>query len=221
LGNVIDPYQEIEWLKSFGISEETAIDYFRYFLMREVPFGNDGNYSRESLINRINAELSNNVGNLTQRVLTFIYKNCDGKIPENKIPKNDAEDYAQDEVLKNLIFAVKNITDDLYRLTLVPNDIMAFGYLSNERLHSKAPWNLKKEGKIDEMNSILNLTVEKIRKIAILFLPFIPSSANQILDLLNIDQSERNFASLNNPLKPGHKINEPKIIFPQLKEIKI
>jgi methionyl-tRNA synthetase len=207
VGNVIDPLKELEWLESFGCSRDTAVDYFRYFLLREVPFGSDGDYSRTSFLTRVNAELANNIGNLIQRSLTMIYKNCDGKIPQGENhAKALVEPFAESvfEAMKNFAFdkALAAITE--------------FATVTNKNFNDAAPWNLKKENKISEMNSALYVAAESIRLIAILLLPFVPASASKILDLLNIENSQRNFAALNNPLEFGHKINEPKAIFPRL-----
>lgn len=218
LGNVIDPYKEIEWLESFkykegqgennvekNISKQTAIDYFRYFLMKEVPFGNDGDYSRENLINRINAELANNIGNLVQRSLSMIVKNCDSTIPNSSSLPTAQIAVAIQKDINELAFnhALEKIID--------------LSNQANKYFNDAAPWNLRKENKIEEMNEVLHKTAENIRIIGILLLPFIPDSANKILDLLNIPLSERNFANLKTAIKSGTKINQPQIIFPTMK----
>lgn len=211
VGNVIDPLKELEWLESMNCSRETAIDYFKYFLLREVPFGNDGDYSRVSFVARVNAELANNIGNLAQRSLSMIYKNCDGKIPQsNNHPRAMVE--AHSEAVFN---AMKNFSFDK-----ALNAITDFASVVNKNFNDTAPWNLKKENKITEMEEALYTAAESIRMIAILLLPFVPTSANKILDLLNVESSERNFAALNNSLKTGHAINEPKAIFPRLEASK-
>jgi methionyl-tRNA synthetase len=214
VGNVIDPLKEVEWLESFGCSHDTAIDYFRYFLLREVPFGNDGDYSRNNFLTRINSELANNIGNLAQRSLSMIVKNCDGKIPEvDSHAKNLAKTFIEPHAEKYFL-AMKDFAFDraIGAITDFATDV-------NKHFNDTAPWNLKKENKISEMNSALYIAAESIRLIGILLLPFIPQSAAKILDLLDVAASERNFAALNNPLKPGQRINEPKAIFPRL-EIK-
>ena len=218
IGNIIDPYKEIDWIKSFkyqekvgdeklekNIAEDIAIDYFRYFLLKEVPFGNDGDYSRENFINRINAELSNNIGNLTQRSLSMIAKNSGGKITgiAGEVPNDKIELITKD--IENLAF-----NHALEKIIHLADE-------ANKYFNDNAPWKLGKEGKVDEMNQILFQTAENIRIIIILLLAFIPNSAGKILDLLNIDESERNFDGLNNQLKSGHKINNPQIIFPNLR----
>lgn len=220
LGNVIDPYKEISWLESFkykekvdgaeiekNISRETAIDYFRYFLLKEVPFGNDGDYSRDSLINRVNSELSNNIGNLAQRSLAMIGKNCDGIVTK---PTNSS--FSKEKEIE----AIKNDINEL-AFNHALEKIIDLSNEANKHFNDKAPWILKKDGKIDEMNEVLYQTVENIRIIAILLLPFIPNSANKILDLINIDESKRNFESLSEQIESNHRINFPQIIFPNLR----
>jgi methionyl-tRNA synthetase len=207
VGNVIDPNKELEWLKSFGCSDETALDYLRYFLLREVPFGNDGDYSRQSFLLRINSELTNNIGNLAQRSLSMIYKNSEGKILA-EIPN-------QNKHLEEYFAAMRN-----FSFERAIGAIIEFASEVNKNFNDAAPWNLRKEGKISEMNEALYVAAESMRMIAILLLPFIPSSASRILDLLNIDESKRNFSALGDHLKIDHKINEPKAIFPRIGEEK-
>jgi methionyl-tRNA synthetase len=195
----------IETIKN--IPHETAVDYLRYFLLKEVPFGNDGDYSRDSLINRINAELANNIGNLVQRSLSMIVKNCDGIIVKS------------DELMQNKSAAIQIIKDDIDKLAFnrALEKIIDLANDANKYFNDNAPWILKKEGKIEQMNQVLFQTVENIRIIAILLLPFIPVSANKILDLINIDECERDFLSFDKILKSGHKINDPQIIFPNIR----
>ncbi|MFT5703751.1 MAG: methionyl-tRNA synthetase, partial [Rickettsiales bacterium] len=218
--NVVSPYVEIDWIKSFeykekvdgveqvkNISHETAIDYFRYFLLKEVPFGNDGDYNRESLMNRVNSELSNNIGNLIQRSLSMIVKNCDGVLTSFRKSKFELDE----QVLK--------IKDDINNLAFnrALEKIIDLSNDANKYFNDSAPWKLKKEGKDEEVNEILFETAENIRIIAILLLPFIPNSATKILDLINIKIEERNFESLEKTLESGHKVNSPEIIFPNLR----
>jgi methionyl-tRNA synthetase len=207
LGNVIDPLKELEWLESMGCSHDGAIDYFRYFLFREVPFGNDGDYSRQNFVTRVNAELANNIGNLAQRSLSMIYKNCDGKIPAtSENSKTLIEPYCE-----KYFAAMKDFS---YETAIA--SILDFASLINKRFNDAAPWNLKKENKIYEMNASLHEAAESVRLIAILLLPFTPSLAAKMLDSLNIAVDQRNFSALNEGLKIGHQINEPKGIFPRL-----
>ncbi len=214
VGNIIDPYKEIEWLESFGISQELAIDYFRYFLNKEIFIGNDGDYSRERFVNRINSELANNIGNLAQRSLSMIFKNNDGFLVYNTSFDKESEELLEKikELIKDVLECNFKVSDSYSILEL----IITISSKTNEYFANKAPWNLKKEGKIEEMNNVLYVVAEIVRKIAILLLAFTPKSADKILDLLNISQNERNFANLENPLKFGAKINEPTPIFLRL-----
>ncbi len=207
VGNVIDPHKELEWLRSFGCSDETALDYLRYFLLREVPFGNDGDYSRQSFLLRINAELANNIGNLAQRSLSMIHKNSGGEIL-TEVPHAN-------KYLEEYFVAIRN-----FSFERAIGSIIEFASDVNKNFNDAAPWNLKKEEKIFEMNEVLYVAAESMRVIAILLLPFMPSSAARILDLLNIDESKRNFTALDEYLKVGHKIREPKAIFPRIGEVK-
>jgi methionyl-tRNA synthetase len=207
LGNVIDPHKELEWLQSMNLGFETANDYFRYFLLREVPFGNDGDYSRINFITRINAELANNIGNLAQRSLSMIYKNCEAKIPESaEHSKGLIEPFAE-----RYFLAMKE-----FKYGEALGEVLEFATLINKRFNDAAPWNAKKEGKIYEMNVALHEAAESVRLIAILLLPFTPNLANKILEILGVENSKRNFAALNDTLMIGHNINEPKATFPRL-----
>lgn len=209
LGNVIDPLQELEWLKSFSLDENAANDYFRYFLLREVHFGSDGDYSRQNFILRVNAELANNIGNLAQRSLSMIFKNCESKIPSsNQNAKTLIEPFAE-----KYFTAMENFA---YSDAL--GAIIDYAGLINKRFNDAAPWNLKKLDKIEEMSLSLSEAAQGVYLIAILLLPFTPNLANKLLDILNVDAASRNFGGLNLELKAGVKINEPKGVFPRLEE---
>jgi methionyl-tRNA synthetase len=214
LGNVIDPKAEIDWLISLGCSNNIATDYFRYFLLREVPFGNDGDYHRDHLLNRIDAELANNIGNLVQRSLMMIINNCQGLLPAN----NNSQMLISDEV--NQLIDQYFLAFDNYQFDRAIEAVILIANLANKNFNDLAPWNLKKLGKIQEMNNCLNDTVQQLKIIAILLLPFIPDSANRILDLINLDLKSRNFANLKQPIVVNTKINSPSQTFPRLQNNK-
>jgi methionyl-tRNA synthetase len=215
VGNVIDPIKEIAWLESLGVPKDNAIDYFRYFLLREVPFGADGDYSQKNLFNRINSELANNIGNLVQRVLTMIYENNNGEIV----------DFSEFEAKKELLDASYNLAAELreemkdFAFEKTINRIILLASKANLFIDQQAPWVLKKEGKVKEMNMVLSVLAETIRCIAIALQPFIPNLANKILELLNIPSNQRFLEAISskNKLIKKHKINEPKVIFSRLK----
>ena len=199
LGNTIDPLHLIE---TFGL------DYVRYFMMKEVSFGRDGNYSSINFINRVNSELVNSVGNLIQRTLTFIYHNCDGMIPAY----TDVE--PQDEaILEKAYGANPQIRKDIESQVLhaALQVIIDLADSANEYITKQAPWQLKKNGDIERMNTVLCVLADVIRVIGILLQPFVPESAKKILDIMNV--KDRELKHLDMPLSPGHQISAPFIVF--------
>lgn len=214
VGNVIDPLKELEWLESFGLTREAAIDYFRYFLLREVPFGNDGDYSRVSFVTRVNAELANNIGNLAQRSLSMIFKN-------NAAQTVDFSGYSDAADLLKSAYDLKEKLEQKmanFAFDQAIGEILAHASRCNECFNIKAPWNLKKENKIEEMNLVLSVIAENLRVIAIALQPFCINLAPKILDVLQVavDSRRLDFIGANHSLKAGHKISEPKAVFPRL-----
>lgn len=214
VGNVIDPLSELEWLKSFGLDNEAALDYFKYFLMREVPFGNDGDYSRAHLVTRLNAELANNIGNLAQRSLSMIYKNNNARIVDFKGYKEAVELLKNGYELQEK-FSVKM---NQFAYDQAIGEVISFASLCNQFINEKAPWNLKKEGKIEEMNQVLSVVAEGLRLISLVLTPFLPNLSKKIQNILQIDEKNVTIASVSEKfaLQEGHKISEPKAIFPRL-----
>lgn len=207
LGNVINP---------FALKEEFGLDYMRYYLMREMPFGNDHSYSRTSFINRVNAELCNNIGNLCQRVLSFVFKNA-----ESKVPTNADLTQADKDLLAKLYAAIDEMRAMIDKQAIHSSFeiVIQLGNLANEYIDQNAPWALRKTD-IDRMNAVLYTLMECIRVIAIYIQPLVPTSAGKILDTLNISNNERSFAhaTSNFALKSDGTINEPQVIFPRLAE---
>ena len=207
LGNVIIPKNEIEWLKNdFNINENVARDYLKYYLITVTPFGNDGDYSKNKLIEKINSDLSNKLGNLVKRSLDMIYKNCEATIPVVKNFDNIFNDNFEkyESYIKH--FEFNPYIEDIIKI--IEN--------TNKYFDEKQPWVLKKENKLEEMKIVLYSVVNTIRKIAILLQPIIPYLSSQIL--LSLGENETvNFSKINEDLK-NNKINEPKIIFPRLEK---
>ncbi len=210
VGNVIDPKQEIKWLENLGCDNDLAVDYFRYFLMREVPFGNDGDYSRENFILRINAELANNIGNLAQRTLTMIFRNCEAKIPE--VEDKILRDYQK--FCQNFDQKIPKLIEEL-KFDKALEVIIEFANQINKDLNDQAPWNLKKEGKIKEMQNILYIAADSVRRIAIWLQPFMPKSSITMLNFLNLSIDEMQIDVLK-ILRTGHEIKQPKPVFLRL-----
>lgn len=209
LGNVIDPY---DLIKSFGL------DQMRYFLLRAVPFGNDGDFSRDRMISIINSELANNIGNLAQRTLSMIAKNCDGKVPDGGESKTlDADNALHKDVEQALDLKVINELMDKNEFHKVLEKIVEASNHANVYIDTQAPWALKKTD-IARMNLVLYNLCEQIRKIAILLWPFMPDSADKILDQLAVPKEARTIADLVDTvrrLKPGTRLPAPQGVFPR------
>ena len=204
LGNVIDP---------FSLVNTYGLDQIRYFLLREVPFGNDGDFSHSSVVGRINGDLANDYGNLVQRVLSMIYKNCDAKIP---VPDELEEG---DKKLLNSIYNLlketrKKIDSQAFNQAL---EIIWTGVkMGNSYVDSQAPWALKKEDP-KRMETVLYVLAEVIRNIAILTLPFMPSSSEKILKQLAVPPTSWAFDSYGSktPIKPRTRLAKPEGVFPR------
>ncbi len=184
IGNILDP---IEIIENYGI------DQLRYYLIKEVSLGNDGNVSLENLKNCINNDLANNYGNLCQRVFAFIKKNCANKIPsKNDLTKHDK---ALTDKLKNDIDKLTGLIDK-QDLNNYIKKVIEYSFDSNKYFNDSEPWSLKKTDK-NKMNAVLYSIVEQIKNISILLLPIIPSSANKILDVINVKSDYRKIAQIN------------------------
>ena len=204
LGNVIDPHELIE---SYGL------DQVRYFLLREVPFGNDGDFSRSAMIGRMNNDLANDFGNLSQRVLGFIAKNADAKVP-TPAGFSDADT------------AILKAADDLLAKTRASYEDQAFNRAlegiwevvsgANRYIDDQAPWALRKTD-TERMGTVLYTLLEVIRHLAILMQPVVPGSANTMLDQLGVSLDARDFSYLNSDyrLVPGAALPKPAPVFPR------
>ena len=184
LGNILDP---IEIVNKYGI------DQLRYYLIKEVSLGNDGNVSMENLKNCINNDLANNFGNLCQRVFSFIEKNCDSKLPKPKsLQKEDIK------LLNNLINKVPDLIAymDNQDLNNYIKKVVNFSFDANKYFNDLQPWTLKKTN-IDRMNTILFTIVSQIKNISILLNPIIPISSDKILDIMNLKENNRLISSIN------------------------
>lgn len=207
VGNVVDP---------FAITEEYGVDQVRYFLLREVPFGQDGSYSHEAIVNRVNADLANDFGNLAQRSLSMIAKNCAGAVPTPGA-FTDADKALLDAVDGLHETVSKSIDDQAIHKAL--EAIWAVVGESNRYFASQEPWALKKTDP-ERMGTVLYVTAEVLRQIAILTQPIVPTSASKMLDLLAVDEAARNFATLGEAgrLVPGTELPKPTPVFPRYVE---
>lgn len=203
LGNVVDP---IEMASLYGV------DQMRYFFLREVSFGQDGSYSHELMVNRINADLANDLGNLAQRSLSFIYKNVGAVVPKcgELLPQDEAILRQASEMLAGVRAHM-----DIVALHKALDTIWAVVGEANRYFAGEAPWGLKKTDEV-RMETVLYVTAEVLRRVGILAQPFIPTGASKLLDLLNVEA--RDFASFDEMLKQGVALPEPSGIFPRYVE---
>jgi methionyl-tRNA synthetase len=204
VGNVIDP---------FDLAATYGVDQFRYFFLREVPFGQDGNYSHDAIVGRINADLANDLGNLAQRSLTMIGKQMDGAVPALGDPGE------ADRAMLASADAMIGVAREAMRtqqLHQVLNAVWSVVAEANRYFAASAPWALAKTDPARQ-GTVLFVTAEVIRQVAILALPFMPVSAAKLLDLLAVPASERDFSRLggSHRLAAGTRLPEPAPVFPR------
>lgn len=204
-GNILNP---IEIINNYGIDE------LRYYLMKEVSHGSDGNISLKNLENCINSDLANNYGNLCQRVFAFVKNNC-----KNVVKKNENISTADKEIIKSTKNITKNLRNQIKNQNL--NDyiksVINISFLTNKYINDEEPWKIKKTN-IKKMNNILHISLEQIAKISILLNPIIPITSTKVLDALNIKSDLRNFSFLDgqNVLPNELKIGELEILFKKI-----
>ena len=205
-GNILDP---IEIVKEYGI------DPLRYYLIKEVSFGNDGNISQERLEDCINSDLANNFGNLCQRVTTFTINNCGGKIPNQiKFEKDDLK--ILDNFKINLDLIRKKI--DNQDINFYIKFIVSSLFEANKYFNDQEPWNKKKD--LIRLNTIVYTTLEIVRKISYMLYPIIPESSLKALKIFSIDEKQLEFSSLENHnyLKKDMNINKIEILFKKIQK---
>ena len=203
-GNILDP---LEIIDIYGL------DPLRYYLAKEVSFGNDGNISQEKLESCINSDLANNYGNYCQRVVSFNEKNCN-----LLIPKKDSftkEDLILLDRFKNNFIKLINYIDN-QDLNSYMNFIVESLFAANKYFNDQAPWNQKSD--IPRLNTIVYVSLEIIRKISIMLFPIIPSSSLKALKIFNINEEDINFDSIknHNQLIINNKINKIDILFKKI-----
>ena len=210
VGNVVDP---LELADAFGV------DPLRYFLLREVTFGQDGSYSAEAIVNRVNADLANSFGNLAQRTLSFIAKNCGGELPRGG--KGDAADQ---DLLATVATATRTELPRSFQDLALSQGIEVWlraVFACNQFIDAQAPWALRKSDP-DRMFAVLATLYVAIRDLAIAIRPVIPASADRLLDQMGIPTGERSFAALEEEgayarlVASGFTLAPPTPIFPRL-----
>jgi methionyl-tRNA synthetase len=206
VGNVIDP---AEFVEKFGV------DQVRYFLLREIPFGQDGSISEEAMISRVNADLANELGNLAQRSLSMVAKNLDGVVPEPVAPTGDDEELLAlaDGLLEKVraAFGAQAMHLGLEAIWLMLG-------AANRYFSAHEPWKLaKSESAADRarFGTVLYTTLEVVRIAALLVQPVMPESAGKLLDLLGQPGEQRMFTAVAGRLAPGRTLPAPSGVFPR------
>jgi len=209
LGNVTDP---VALATTFGV------DQLRYFLMREIAFGHDGSYSAEAIVLRANAELANSFGNLAQRTLSQVFKNCDTYLPQ-KTGQSD-EDGALYELVVRIVS--RDVPEAFERLSFSQGieSWMTAVYACNAYIDAEAPWALRKTDPA-RMQTVLATLYIAIAQLAVAILPVIPASAGRLLDAMGIAPELRNYAAIQShwysPLaESDFRIAQPVGLFPRL-----
>ncbi len=203
LGNVIDPND---------IIDEFNGDCMRYFMLREMPLGRDGNYCRDAFVQRINVELVNNIGNLVQRVLAFTHRYYGGKVPQHSnLCDNDIE------MLASVYGVMTDVREfmNAYAIHEAINCILEVGHKANAYMEKSAPWRLK-DHDIDRMNNVIFVLLECVRVIGVLMQPFAPDSVGRIISIFYGNANRVQFAVINDQIKANSTLNKIEYAFTRL-----
>jgi methionyl-tRNA synthetase len=205
-GNILDP---IDIIKTYGL------DPLRYYLIKEVSFGNDGNISQDRLEDCINSDLANNFGNLCQRVITFAIKNCSSKIPENK--KFIDDDLTILNKFTNNLSKIRQEIDK-QNINYYIDFIVTSLFDANKYFNDQEPW--KKKDDSDRLNTIVYTSLEIIRKVSFMLYPIIPDTIDKTLKIFDLTSTDINFESIgkHNYLKSGNNLNNIGILFKKIEK---
>ena len=208
LGNVVDPLEEIE---------KYGLDQFRYFLLREATFGQDADYSKKAVIQRINSDLANDLGNLLNRVLGMQAKYFDSVVYKSDV-KSELDNELM-ELWKETLFTVDNMYND-YNFSEMLKSIWKFISRLNKYIDESEPWTLYKEGNIERLKAVLYNLVEGISKVALLVYPVMPDSSQNILYQLGLDIKVSSIKLGDYTewgiYSDGNKLGESKVLFPRI-----
>jgi methionyl-tRNA synthetase len=209
IGNVIDP---LELVKKY------PLDAVRYFLMREIPFDNDGDFSFSKLNDRYTADLSNGIGNLTSRVVTMIEKYCESRVPDVEMVDEHLISFLTDKIWSDYVQGM-----NAWRFDLALEAVMRFVTHCDQIISDKEPWALAKRGDMPPVHDLLHHLAEALRHIAVMIWPFMPETAEKIMELFGLDVGVESGKTLNDlqqwvELSVGNKVTKPEQLFPRLME---
>lgn len=204
LGNTINP---LDLIRTYGL------DQTRFYMLRNVTFGSDGDFSRKTMIDCINGNLANDFGNLAQRSLSMINKNCDGKVP---VPADFTE---ADRALLDKAAVLPNVVRKEFDEQAFHKALDAIWEIvgeCNKYADEQAPWSLSKSD-TQRMNTVLYVLGETIRHVAVVTQPFMPDSMDKLLDQLAVPKEQRLIQHLSPEfaLKPGTDLPAPTAVFPR------
>jgi methionyl-tRNA synthetase len=210
LGNVVDPME---------LAERFGVDALRYYLLREVSFGQDGSYSAEAIVRTANADLANSFGNLAQRSLSMIFKNLDGKLSTDYAPLQEDADLLADL----LAMAEERLPREFEQLAFSVGieDWIRAVFACNQYVDAQAPWALRKTDP-ERMRAVLMTLFQAVRTLAIAIRPVVPGAADTLLDQMGIAADARDFAALADRdwfaklAASGFTLGQPVPIFPRL-----
>jgi len=206
LGNVIDPFELID---------EYGRDQTRFFLMAEARFGNDADFQDSRMVEKCNAALANSYGNLVQRTLSLVFKNCEGKLPaRGELTDEDVE------MLRKCSRSYTDTTEMVSRQEIhnYVGHLLSLIRDLNAYIDMQEPWKLKKTDD-QRMRTVLNVLVDAIRMVTIAFQPVIPTAAGNILDQMGVEEGDRKFVDIKDEgkaLGEGTVINKPQAVFPRI-----
>jgi methionyl-tRNA synthetase len=205
MGNAIDPN---------ALAARYGLDPLRFFLMREIPFGQDGDFSARALVQRLNGELANELGNLAQRSLSLVARHCEGRLPvRGAVTEEDAALLAQAEALPGKLRASLDRQAMGEALETVWQVVRA----ANAYIDRQAPWTLAKTDRA-RMASVLRVLADVLRAVATVLQPFMPGSMARMLDQLGVAVDQRSLADLTKPVPDATVLPAPSAVFPRFVE---